>query len=102
MNLLPPTIIEYSIQDINSLNTFKKNSSELIFKDKDDLFLKKSYSHSTMIEFNNNNYIDISTWSEYFTSNEYDVIIPLSFSKTVKMKSKIKKVSKYIPILVLD
>jgi hypothetical protein len=44
---------------------------------------------------------DNSTWEEGVLS-EFDLVVDVGFNKTIKVKSKIKAVTKYTPNIVID
>lgn len=70
----------------------------------EDFFIsnwKKDNLISTILNLENMEAQNSSTWEENSLS-EFDLIANVIFSKTVRVKSRIKSISKYKPHIVID
>jgi len=74
-------------------------------KKKDDTILDLSsflnFTNFTTLVIKKDFFIDNSTWVDFIEEN-FDVTSKLSYTKTFKVKAKIKTVSNYTPKIIID
>lgn len=80
------------------IDDLSNNLNKLITLD-NALFL--NFSNSTKLFIKKDALVDNSTWSE-FSNEDFDVITKLSFSKTFKVRAKIKTISRFIPKIIIE
>jgi hypothetical protein len=60
-----------------------------------------TFSNSTQLFIKRDNITDHSTWLDFIDEN-FDVISKISYSKSFKVKAKIKTISKFTPKIIID
>lgn len=75
----------------------KKEESSTIL----DITSYLNFSNSTQLFIKRDNITDHSTWLDFIDEN-FDVISKISYSKSFKVKAKIKTISKFTPKIIID
>lgn len=95
------TQVKYEIVDrYNASSTCLEIPRNRFLKDDSMLHWEKAITLATNVSVEDNIDDTHSTWEDLI-SNEFELLSPIRFTKTFKVKAKIKRVSTYEPKIVL-
>lgn len=98
------TITQVKYENVQAYNTSSAclgNPYNRFSEDDSILNWEKVKSLTTNVSFEINNEEVNSTW-ENLIENEFELLSTIRFTKSFKVKSKIKRVSTYVPIIVIE
>ena len=95
------TQVKYKIvENFNASSTCLEAPHDRFLNDDSILHWGKAMILATNVSFEDNIEDNHSTWEDLI-SNEFELLSPIKFTKTFKVKSKIKQISTYNPKIVL-